>query len=104
MDDFKDPYAAGNEPPEAKILTVEGPQKNRRLAIVGIVIGGIALAIFILSNIAGMLSKPNVDASTAIAKPTTMNKAQGDSFAQSQAAHADWMKGQDKDKAIQHNE
>ena len=64
MDDFKDPYAAGNEPPEAKILSADPSPKKRRLTIVVIVAVGLLLGVVILANVAGMLSHPTVDANT----------------------------------------
>jgi len=98
MDDFQDPYDQANQSPEAKILTADPSPKKRRLTIVVIVAVGLLLGVVILANVAGMLSHPTVDANTANAKPTTMNKAQGDSFAAQQASHAEFIKGQDADK------
>ena len=88
MDDFKDPYEAGNESLDAKILAADSSPKRRRLTIVVMVAVGLLLGVVILANIAGMLSHPTVDANSAVAKPTTMNTAQGASFAAQQASHA----------------
>ena len=98
MDDFKDPYEAGNESLDAKILAADSSPKRRRLTIVVMVAVGLLLGVVILANVAGMLSHPTVDANTAVTRPTTMNTAQGASFAAQQASHAEFIKGQDADK------
>ena len=98
MDEFNDPYEAGNVPPEAKILAADPSPKKRRLTIVVLVAVGLLLGVVILANVAGMLSHPTVDANSAAAKPTTMNTAQVASFANQQASHAAFMAGQDADK------
>ena len=102
---FKDPYqAADDDAAAAKILTPKTQSKNTRWVVVSMVAIGLIVGVIILSNVAGMLTPAKADANTAAAKPVTMDKAQGDTFAQSQAAQATFMQGQDKDKAQQHKE
>jgi type IV secretion system protein VirB10 len=106
IDGFSDPYeqADGRTFPEAKLVTPQPAQKNKKIVVAGLVLAGLVLGLVILGNVAGMLTRKSGVNATTVPKPVTMTKQEGQSFAQQQAGQAAYLQGQDRDKKLQANE
>jgi type IV secretion system protein VirB10 len=94
-----DPYQVPNDgmATEAKVFTPKARQPMSRVVTAALVIGVVAVGVAILSTIVSATSKSPASAGT-IAKPVTMSKGQGDSFASEQAQKATFLKAQDEDE------
>jgi len=89
---------------EAKLMTPSPARRNRKTFVVGMVVAGILLGLVILANIAGLVTGRVTPSARPLPKPTTMTKAQSDSFAQQQSGQAAYMKGMDRDRKVENAE
>jgi len=83
---------------EAKLMTPAPARRNRKIFVVSMVVAGMLLGLVILANIAGLVTGRVTPNARPVPKPTTMTKAQSDSFAQQQSGQAAYMKGMDRDR------
>jgi len=89
---------------EAKLMTPAPARRNRKIFVVGMVVAGILFGLVILANITGLVTGRVAPNARPMPKPTTMTRAQSDSFAQQQSGQAAYMKGMDRDRKTQNAE
>jgi type IV secretion system protein VirB10 len=106
IDGFSDPYeqADGRIFAEAKLVTPQPAEKNKKIVIAGLVLAGLVLGMVILGNVAGLLTRKSGVNAPFVPKPVTMTKQEGQNFAQQQAGQAAYLQGQDRDQKLQANE
>jgi type IV secretion system protein TrbI len=98
-----DPYEeADGRDDDAKLVASAPAKKNRKIVTAAMVLVGILLAVVMLANIAGLVTRPPEAQKTA--KPTTMTREQSESFADQQSGQAAFLKGMDHDKNLHANE
>jgi type IV secretion system protein TrbI len=102
-----DPYEEADEQQrfaEAKLVMPAPAKKSRKVVFAGLMLAGLILAVVILANIAGLVTGRVTPEARSLPKPTTMTHQQSDSFAEQQSGQAAYLKGMDRDRALQNNE